>query len=36
VVIPEFLAESSKAVMIAKDSSDYAQILVNLAKRSLF
>jgi hypothetical protein len=35
VVIREFLAESSKAAMIAKDSGDYAQILVNLTKRRL-
>jgi hypothetical protein len=36
MVIHEFLAESSKAVMIAKDSGDYAHNLVNLAKRKLF
>jgi hypothetical protein len=35
-VIFEFLPESSKAVMIAKDSGDYAHILDNLAKRRLF
>jgi hypothetical protein len=36
VVIYEFLPESSKAAMIAKDSGDYAHILVNLAKRRIF
>jgi hypothetical protein len=36
VVVREFLAESSKAAMIAKDSGDYTQILVNLAKRFFY
>jgi hypothetical protein len=36
MVIHEFLAESRKSVMMVTDSGDYAQILVNLAKRGIF